>query len=90
VPGKKAEINIYSQIRNNQVQLIVQDNGLGFDMKQAEGRIFGLYQTFHKHTESKGIGLYLVHSQITALGGKIEVSSEVNIGTVFTITFKNP
>jgi signal transduction histidine kinase len=28
-----------------------------------------------------------VHSQITALGGTIEVYSEENVGTIFTICF---
>jgi two-component system CheB/CheR fusion protein len=90
VPGRPPVINIFSQKQNNQVQLVVQDNGLGFDMKNVEGRIFGLYQTFHAHEDSKGIGLYLVHAQVTALGGTIDVSSEVNQGTKFTLTFKNP
>jgi chemotaxis protein histidine kinase CheA len=32
--------------------------------------------------------LFLIKSQINALGGQIEVDSKVNIGTTFTITFK--
>jgi hypothetical protein len=51
-------------------------------------RIFGLHQRFHNHPDSKGIGLYLTHSQITAMGGSIEVESIENVGTTFTITFK--
>jgi sensor histidine kinase regulating citrate/malate metabolism len=46
-----------------------------------------LYQKFHHHPDSKGIGLYLVHSQINALGGSIDVTSQENIGTKFIITF---
>jgi sensor histidine kinase regulating citrate/malate metabolism len=57
-------------------------------MALAKDKIFGLYKRFHKNSDSKGIGLYLIHSQLTSLGGKIEVESEVNIGTTFTITFK--
>jgi sensor histidine kinase regulating citrate/malate metabolism len=34
------------------------------------------------------VGLFLIHSQITALGGTIEVESQENVGTAFTITFK--
>ncbi len=74
---------------DNKVKLIFTDNGVGMDMEKVKGRIFGLYQRFHDNTESKGLGLYLIHSQITSLGGTIEVDSKENVGTIFTIIFKN-
>ena len=46
-------------------------------------------ETFHNHPDSKGIGLYLVHSHVTAMGANIEVESKINEGTTFTITFKS-
>jgi signal transduction histidine kinase len=52
-------------------------------MDKVKDKIFGLYQRFHTHTDSKGIGLYLVYSQIVALGGNIKVESEINKGTKF-------
>ncbi len=69
-------------------KLTFTDNGIGINMALAKDKIFGLYKRFHNNSDSKGIGLYLIHSQITTLGGKIEVESEENIGTTFTITFK--
>lgn len=69
-------------------KLTFSDNGLGMNMERVKNKIFGLYQRFHNNPEGKGIGLYLVQSQITALGGKIEVESEEGVGTTFTITFK--
>jgi signal transduction histidine kinase len=38
--------------------------------------------------EGKGMGLYLVKTQVTALGGRIEVDSQVNEGTTFRVYFK--
>jgi len=73
---------------NGKTKLTFSDNGIGINMAYAKDKIFGLYKRFHNNPDSKGIGLYLIHSQITTLGGKIEVESEVNIGTTFTITFK--
>jgi PAS domain S-box-containing protein len=73
---------------NGDTKLTFADNGIGINMAFAKDKIFGLYKRFHNNADSKGIGLYLIHSQITALGGNIEVESEVNIGTTFTITFK--
>jgi len=57
-------------------------------MDKVAGRISGINQTFHDHQDSKGVGLYLVHSQIREMGGDIRVESEINKGTRFTITFK--
>ena len=86
-PGVKPHIKISSDIKDNGVQLSFSDNGLGMDWKKVKDKIFGLYQRFHSHPDSKGIGLYLVHSQITALGGSIEVETEPNKGTTFIISF---
>ncbi len=73
---------------NGDTKLTFSDNGIGINMEFAKDKIFGLYKRFHNNANSKGIGLYLIHSQITTLGGTIAVESEVNIGTTFTITFK--
>ena len=87
-PERPAIIKIKSRIGDDgTTKLIFSDNGMGMDMKRIKDKIFGLYQQFHNNTDSKGIGLYLIHSQINALGGTIEVKSEVNVGTTFTITF---
>ncbi len=73
---------------NGRTKLTFSDNGLGMDMSLVKNKIFGFHQRFHKNTDSKGIGLFLIKSQLNALGGQIEVDSEVNKGTTFTITYK--
>lgn len=70
-------------------QLLISDNGLGFDMEKIKDKIFGLHQKFHHHIDSKGIGLYLVYNHITSLGGHIEVESKINEGTTFIISFRD-
>lgn len=87
-PDRYPEVFIHSEIQNGRPQLIIRDNGLGFDMGKVKDRIFGLHQKFHEHTDSKGIGLYLVHSHVTNLGGQINVESSVNEGTTFRISLK--
>jgi PAS domain S-box-containing protein len=88
-PDCPPRICIYTQIVNGVNQLIISDNGLGFDMNLVRDKVFGLYQKFHNHTDSKGIGLYLVYNHITSLGGDIAMESKVNEGTKFVISFKN-
>lgn len=87
-PGIAPVVNIHSKRIGEFVQLVVEDNGLGFDMEKVKDKIFGLHQKFHDHSDSKGIGLYLISNHITSLGGKIEVESKVNEGTRFRIQLK--
>ena len=83
------QINIKTQTDKDFTTLIVEDNGIGIDLKKYSAKIFGLYQKFHDYPDSKGLGLYLVKSHIESLGGKIEIESEVNLGTKFLLKFKN-
>ncbi len=69
------------------VCLTVKDNGIGIDLDRSKDKLFGLYRRFHLHVEGKGIGLHITKTQIERMGGKIEVESEVNVGTTFKIYF---
>jgi PAS domain S-box-containing protein len=86
---RKLKISIKVQSNENCVILEIEDNGIGIDMIKNKDKIFGLYQRFHNYPDSKGLGLYLVKSQVEAMGGTIEVESFVNKGTKFTIKFNN-
>ena len=86
---RKLKITITANIFNNSTILVFKDNGIGIDLKRNKDKVFGLYQRFHDFPDSKGLGLYLVKSQVETMGGSIELDSEVNIGTTFTLTFKN-
>ncbi|GAA4035947.1 hypothetical protein GCM10022409_21000 [Hymenobacter glaciei] len=61
------------------------DNGSGFDMFKAGSDVFQLYKRFHTNQRGRGIGLFLVKAHVEAMGGKIEVTSQVNFGTRFII-----
>lgn len=87
-PGRTPLINVQSKLIDGDPYFIFSDNGSGFDMTKVKDRIFGLHQRFHNNTQSKGLGLYLVHSKVTSLGGTIEVESEVGKGTTFSICLK--
>lgn len=69
--------------------LEVQDNGIGINMQRNKNKLFGLYKTFSNNKDAKGIGLFITKNQVEAMGGKIEIESELNIGTTVRIFFKN-
>lgn len=86
---RKLKITIKVHRQENYVNLEINDNGIGIDLTKNKDKIFGLYQRFHNYPDSKGLGLYLVKSQVEAMGGTIELESFVNKGTKFTINFNN-
>ncbi len=63
------------------------DNGLGIDLKKHGHKIFGMYNTFHTHQDAKGLGLFIIKTQIEAMGGKIEIESKEGEGTTFKVYF---
>jgi signal transduction histidine kinase/uncharacterized protein YxeA len=88
-PGRSPFIQIKSDIIDSYVCLTVSDNGLGIDLSLYREKLFTLYSRFHNHVEGKGMGLYLVMTQVVSLGGKIEVESEIDNGTTFKIFLKD-
>ena len=87
--NKQLRIWITSKVIGDNLILTFKDNGIGIDLERTRDKIFGLYQRFHNYPDSKGLGLYLVKSQVETMGGTITIDSEVNKGTTFTIIFKN-
>lgn len=81
-------ITLHSAIEDGKHILRYRDNGIGFDMAKMGHQLFKLNQGHHGGSNSKGVGLYLVHQKVSDNGGSIEVDSKVNQGTTFTITFK--
>ena len=70
--------------------LNVMDNGLGIDLDKYGKKLFGMYKTFHRNKDARGIGLFITKNQVESMGGKISVVSEVNVGTTFTVKFLKP
>jgi signal transduction histidine kinase/CHASE3 domain sensor protein len=86
-PSLPCSIEIKSMVTKDKLLLIFKDNGLGIDMTKKGDQVFGLYKRFHENTEGKGMGLYMVKTQVEMLGGKISLKSEENAGAEFIIEF---
>lgn len=86
---EKPLINIGSQAIDDSILFKFEDNGIGIDLNKNKSKIFGLYQRFHNLEDSKGLGLYLVKSQVESMQGVITIESEVGKGTTFEIVLKN-
>lgn len=83
---KDLQIRIAATRTQDGVQLTVQDNGLGFDMKFHD-RIFAIFQRLHRAEDypGTGIGLAIVRKAMERMGGRVWAESQPGRGTTFTL-----
>lgn len=86
-PERHPEISYSSLTEKGKLVLVIKDNGVGINLDKHGEKLFGMYKTFHKNDNARGIGLFITKNQIESMGGSIEVESKVNVGTTFKINF---
>lgn len=86
-PERKPVIRLRTYYQHDSIMLEVSDNGLGLDLNRYGHQIFKLRKTFHRHPESRGVGLFMIKNQLEAMGGEISISSKENEGTTFWVNF---
>jgi PAS domain S-box-containing protein len=85
---RKPHVMISTEVTEEKDLLLsVRDNGLGIAEDQIE-KIFGMFKRLHDHVEGSGVGLYIVKRIVENAGGRIEVESHLNEGSVFKIYLK--
>jgi signal transduction histidine kinase len=85
-PDVAPVITIKSRKLKDKIELSFKDNGRGIDLQKNSQMLFGLYKRFDTSVEGKGMGLFMVKTQVEALGGTIKVISKPGQGTNFIIT----
>ncbi|HPE55005.1 MAG TPA: PAS domain S-box protein [Bacteroidales bacterium] len=80
-----AQIKISTEVNDNNYQICVADNGVGFDQKYAD-KLFNVFQRLHTEAEFEGAGIGLANVKriIQKHGGAIWVNATVNQGAAFT------
>jgi signal transduction histidine kinase len=87
-PDRPPVVKIAAELRDDdRVALTVADNGIGFKAKFAE-RIFQPFRRLHGkgQYEGTGMGLAIVKKIAERHGGEVDVQSEPDLGSRFTIT----
>jgi len=74
-------------LRCDHLIIEVADNGSGMD-EETKMKIFDPFFTTKGESKGIGLGLYVSKNQIDALGGHIEVESEIGKGSTFRIILK--
>jgi signal transduction histidine kinase len=82
-PDRPPHINICTEQKGDVVMLLVQDNGMGMDLKKWGHQLFKPFKRLNNHKKGTGIGLHLVKQIIEKNGGKIRVKSQPGQGATF-------
>jgi len=85
---RESKINIDLTITENQINLIISDNGKGIKIEYLR-RIFEMFFRASEDSYGSGLGLYITKQVIERLNGSIVVSSEYGKGTTFAIMLPN-
>jgi signal transduction histidine kinase len=85
-PDRTPEITITASIDDQYLRLVVEDNGIGFEM-QYQDRIFQIFERLHSRSQvaGTGIGLALCKKIVERHRGEISAVGTPDKGAVFTI-----
>jgi signal transduction histidine kinase len=72
-------------LRDDRIRITVEDNGCGIPEKDLK-KIFEPFFSTRTSVGGTGLGLSITYSLIQEIGGTVDVSSKVNVGTRFIIT----
>ena len=89
-PGTRPCVRIWAekaQAAPGAVRLWVADNGIGIP-KEAQDKIFKMFQRLDKSYEGTGAGLALVRKSVEKMGGRVGVESEPGQGSRFWVELK--
>lgn len=86
-PDRPPHLQIKGELEQEKRVLSFSDNGMGIDLEKHRDKVFGMNKTFHTNPDAKGVGLYIVKTQLESLGAKIMVFSTLHEGTTFRIEF---
>lgn len=89
VKYRKEEATVHVQLQalsqEGGIRIKIKDFGKGINLDRNGQKLFELYTRLDTSVEGKGMGLYMVKTQVEALGGFIEVQSEEGDWTEFEV-----
>ena len=80
------EIGLTTIIQADQLQLTVKDEGIGIPDAEKHKLFVNFFRASNvTHIQGTGLGLYVVKRYVDLLGGQITFTSQLELGTTFTV-----
>ena len=83
-------ITVSTRNLNSSIQITIEDKGIGISKDNQDA----VFKKFHRlqrgdihDVKGFGIGLFYVKTMVEKMGGRIELKSELNIGSSFIVSF---
>lgn len=88
----KGMISVFSNLTPYKLELVIQDDGIGIRQEEIPyifDRYYRVDESRSRQTGGSGLGLAIVKAYVQVHKGQIDVTSELNVGTQFTIILPN-
>lgn len=83
-------VKVITEVGEQSIKILIKDTGIGMS-SEYQDRMFNAFSQestgYTKHFQGVGLGLALAHRYLTLIKGRIELESEQDVGSTFTITF---
>lgn len=86
--GIQSHVKIQIEVTPEKALITISDNGMGIGREHLD-KIYNMFYRATEKSQGSGLGLYIVKETITKLNGKIDMHSELNVGTIFKIEIPN-
>ncbi len=87
--NRQLYINVTTQqISPKKIGITIEDNGIGIDTEKYKNDLFKPFKRFTNQREGTGIGLSIIKNTIETNGGTLQLDSQLDTGTTFTITLQ--
>lgn len=82
---RECEINVFTYEENQKTYLVVKDNGIGLSQRKIDYLLSRTTSNYSYDEDESGLGIFLIKSQVEAMGGKVFIESKLGKETKFTV-----
>ena len=84
-PERQCEISVFTYEENQKTYLVVKDNGMGLSQNKIDYLLSRTHENYSYDEDESGLGIFLIKSQVEAMGGTFNIESKLGKEAKFTV-----